>query len=262
MDAVTSDEVATLVLRISAISFHSSGVFVFLFFCSFLLNVRGVQPQRSGSGPSSAGLEAWRLERLGPQGKFVLFGHSMGAIISANYTKTYPRNVHHLLLAGPAGVKEPDAAKLAKLLKKTFVLRTVAYLWNAGLTPMMVVRALPGRLAPWLVKRYVRSRWQGGGALDDETIDVISQYAVGVLMLRGCSEQAMRLCLQPLAQTRSPIGPIVEKELPVHIPVDFIYGDRDWMNPTHGIEVVERMKAAGRKNVEVYVLPYGVREIM
>ena len=50
-----------------------------------------------------------------------------------------------------------------------------------------------------------------------------------------------------------PMGPLVEKELLADIPVDFIYGDRDWMEPAHGMEVVERMKAAGRKNVEGYV---------
>lgn len=196
---------------------------------------------------------------MGPEGKFVLFGHSMGAMISVNYTKRYPRNVHHLLLAGPAAVKEPDVERLKQLVKSSGVHRAITYLWNSGLTPTMLVRALPGRIAPLLTKWYVRTRCQGGGALDEETIDIISQYACGVVMLRGCSEQALRLCLQPVAQARSPIGPIVEKELPEYIPVDFIYGERDWMKPTYGIEVVERMKTAGRKNAEVYVLPNGVR---
>jgi hypothetical protein len=77
----------------------------------------------------------------------------------------------------------------------------------------------PGRIAPTFISWYVRTRWQGDGALDEETIDVVARYAVGVVMMRGCSEKSLSLILQPIAQTRTPIGPIVENELPAHIPV-------------------------------------------
>ena len=34
-----------------------------------------------------------------------------------------------------------------------------------------------------------------------------------------------------------------------------IYGERDWMSPAHGVEVIDRMKAAGRSDVAAHVLP-------
>lgn len=68
----------------------------------------------------------------------------MGAVISTNYTKRYPQHVQHLLLVGPAGVKESDEERLRKFFKKTALHRFAAYLWNTGLTPLMLLRALPG----------------------------------------------------------------------------------------------------------------------
>mmetsp|Transcript_7188 Transcript_7188/g.11298 ORF Transcript_7188/g.11298 Transcript_7188/m.11298 type:complete len:367 (+) Transcript_7188:39-1139(+) len=203
------------------------------------------------------GLETWRVAHLGPDGRFVLLGHSMGAIISTKYAEKYPQHVQHLLLAGPAGMKRSDTAQLDAFFNKTWIRRAVSRAWSAGVTPQMVLRALPGRLAPSFVRWYVNTRWQGGSGepLSAETVDIVSSYATGVLMMRGCSERCLCLLLQPVAATRSPIGDIIEHRLPPDIPVDIIYGDKDWMSPAHGVEVVKRMKAAGRENVEIHVLP-------
>ena len=36
---------------------------------------------------------------------------------------------------------------------------------------------------------YVVNKWQRGGALAEETIDLVSTYATGVLMMPGASER-------------------------------------------------------------------------
>jgi len=199
------------------------------------------------------GLEAWRVARLGPEGRFVLLGHSLGSVIASNYTKKYPKHVRHLLLAGPAGVKRPDDAKYASLVTRTFMHRVFVYFWEAGVTPQMVFRVLPGRIVPRFVRWYVLARWQGGGPLDERTVHLVSTYATGVVLMRGCSDSCLSRILRPFGMARTPIGPVVEglKDTPV----TFIYGERDWMTPANGVEVVARMKAAGRKDAEAHVLP-------
>ena len=148
---------------------------------------------------------------------------------------------------------------MERFLSSNYFLRTIVWFWKAKVTPQAFARALPVRwFVPSLVRSYVRRRWQRGGELAVETIELLTRYNKGVLMLPGCSEQSLFLLLQPIAQTITPIGPVVEKELLRSLPVDFIYGEYDWMTPAHGVAVVERMTAAGRKNAAAYVLPSAV----
>ena len=80
---------------------------------------------------------------------------------------------------------------------------------------------------------YVVNKWQRGGALAEETIDLVSTYATGVLMMPGASERCLPLMLRAFAASRTPIGPIVET---LSVPVTFIYGENDWMTPANGVE--------------------------
>ena len=206
--------------------------------------------------PLIAGLEAWRLDRLGPEGRIVLLGHSFGGLISTHYTKRYPQHVIHLILAAPAGVKAPDQARIDRVWRSTWLRRYALHLWRSNVTLQAIVRSLPFGIGPMLCRYYVRTRWQaGGGKLDRETLRLVSEYAIGPVMLPGCSEKALNMCIQPISHSRTPIGPIVENELPASIPVDFITGEKDcFCSPLAATEVVQRMKAKGRTNVESHVL--------
>ena len=204
------------------------------------------------------GLEAWRLHRLGPEGKLCLVGHSMGAIVAANYAARNPENVKHLILAGPAAVKHVDPADVRAFVRRSLLHRvfhgTATFLWNLGVTPQMTMRAAPFRWQRGVVDDYVRKRWRAREVLDEPTYEALVEYATGVLMMPGVSERALGIILRPIAAARTPIGPLVAS-LPESVPVTFVYGEHDWMTPRFGAEVVREMRENGRKNADIHILP-------
>jgi len=191
------------------------------------------------------GLEAWRaaqgIERM------TLFGHSMGGIVAAHFADRYPERIDHLVLCGPASVEarprrfEPGESRLYDLAER---------LWIGGFTPSQFIRAL----GPWgkrLVEAYAGRRFK----LDDEDAEQLGEYIHAVNALRGSSEQAMNKLLAPIAQPRMPIAPIVEA-IPKAVPVTYIYGESDWMNPASGDHSAARRRAAGGDG-ECIILPKG-----
>mmetsp|Transcript_59003 Transcript_59003/g.140896 ORF Transcript_59003/g.140896 Transcript_59003/m.140896 type:complete len:350 (-) Transcript_59003:14-1063(-) len=196
------------------------------------------------------GLEAWRAQR-GLE-KFVLFGHSMGGIIAAHYAKAHPTRVEHLILCGPAAMAErpelpPKASKPYPRLQAT-----VENWWEGGLTPGKILRRL-GPFGPSLMRTYVSGRFREGHLLSVEEQELFGTYAYEVLAQPPCAEQCLNLLLQPGAWARKPLGPVVEAlQWP---PVSWIYGESDWMRPTHGQASASRMQDQG-KSAECFVVPH------
>ena len=86
------------------------------------------------------GLEAWRRERLGETTKMCLVGHSLGAKIATHYARRHPDRVSHLILTGPASMKDDsDPAKLADFLQgsllRRFMFNVASLAWRLGFTP-------------------------------------------------------------------------------------------------------------------------------
>jgi pimeloyl-ACP methyl ester carboxylesterase len=183
----------------------------------------------------------------------------MGGLIAAHYADRHPDRVRGLVLAGPAGVKAEDPARIAafkrRSLRHRFFWAVATVLWNAGATPQAFARALPFRWSPSAVRGYATRRWRALEFLDGDAdaFDALVEYAAGVIMMRGVSERSMSLLLKPLGQARTEIGPVVERT-PADLPVTFLYGAHDWMSPASGAEVVERMRANGRANVRCAIL--------
>jgi len=205
------------------------------------------------------GLDAWRRERLGETARICLIGHSMGAIVAAHYALRHPEHVRHLILAGPAAVREADPKKVQAFLDKAGPARRALYQffakrWEEGWTPQMVLRSFPFYVPRQLIKGYVRNRWRAEETLDPETFSALYEYNVGFNMLPGVSERVLNLILKPIGQARTPIS-ITLKQLPETVPLTFVYGEYDWMTPSSGVSVTEEMRRAGRTNVECHVLP-------
>ena len=131
---------------------------------------------------------------------------------------------------------------------------TATFLWNLGVTPQMTMRAAPFQWQRGVVDNYLRKRWRAREVLDEPTYEALVEYATGVLMMPGVSERALGIILRPIGAARTPIGPLVAS-LPESVPVTFVYGEHDWMTPRFGAEVVREMRANGRKNVDIHILP-------
>jgi cardiolipin-specific phospholipase len=49
--------------------------------------------------------------------------------------------------------------------------------------------------------------------------------------------------------------PLVDRVAALSIPITFVYGDHDWMDPMGGYEAVENLKKAGNKSSKMVVIP-------
>ena len=179
------------------------------------------------------GLEAWRAKE--GVDRMVLLGHSMGGLISAHYASRYPERVDHLVLVGPAAVQarprriQPGESRMYDLAEQ---------LWKDGYTPSGFLNFL----GPWgkrLVERYAVRRY---GLADEEYNEALADYIYAIQSLGIGSAASMNQLLAPIAQPKVPIAPIVEK-LPM--PVTYIYGEHDWMDPRSGVASAARCRVDG-----------------
>ena len=168
------------------------------------------------------GLEAWRRERLGETTKMCLVGHSMGAMIATYYARRHPDRVSHLILTGPASMKDDsDPAKLADFLQgsllRRFMFNVASLAWRLGFTPQDFARWLPGNTALRFGAGYSLRRWRAGDVLDEEGTLKLARYVTGVVCMPGCSEKVMSVFLKPIGRANKSLASVVEHELDVAI---------------------------------------------
>ncbi|KAF8505554.1 alpha/beta-hydrolase [Russula emetica] len=223
-------------------------------------------------------LEQWR-ERVGLE-KMTLIGHSLGAYFSTVYALRYPERVHKLLLLSPAGVpRDPsntvpsremldrqitgedgdvaaDSARLAALeqeqrsekTKEPFARRLFTHLWEEGWSPFQVVR-FSLFWGPMLVGKYSSRRF--GALNEDETRDM-HDYITNITLAKGSGEYCISHILAPGAHARMPL---VDRVAALKIPIAFVYGEHDWMDPVGGMTSIDNLKAAGNDRARMYVVP-------
>jgi len=129
------------------------------------------------------------------------------------------------------------------------VLRRIGtHLWEEGYSPFGAVRAL-SLLAPMIVGKYSSRRFSG--LTEEETRDM-HDYIVNITMAKGSGEYCISHLLAPGAHARKPMVDRIDK---LKIPVTFVYGDHDWMDPNGGYESVRRLKSAGNHEAKTYIVP-------
>ncbi|KAG8880509.1 hypothetical protein FRB97_000744 [Tulasnella sp. 331] len=233
-------------------------------------------------------LEEWRV-RNGFE-TMNLIGHSLGGYLSVAYALRHPTRVSRLILVSPAGVpRDPNATDAAiqqaaaadvaaadsgatsstshaaagkKLRhnsknqdkedvppKRRILTATWRGLWEAGWSPFQVARSL-GPLGPMLVARY--SNWRLK-ALPDEDARSMNDYIYHITRAKGSGEYCISHILAPGAHARLPLVDRVDK---LTVPTTFVYGDGDWMDSKGGAESVQKMRAAGNKDVRNVIIPY------
>ncbi|KAJ4472232.1 alpha/beta-hydrolase [Lentinula aciculospora] len=225
-------------------------------------------------------LEDWRQKMQ--LDKMTLIGHSLGAYFSVVYALKFPQRVERLILLSPAGVtRSPDntlpgsevdapattssedraeIASHAKVeqveanqrmarAKESRSRKLLTYLWEEGFSPFQVVRTM-GVWGPWLVGKYSSRRFSG---LSEEETRDMHDYILNITVAKGSGEYCISHILAPGAHARMPL---VDRIAGLHkdIPVTFVYGDQDWMDPEGGSESVERLRQAGHGQGKMYIV--------
>ncbi|KAG6976690.1 hypothetical protein JG688_00001123 [Phytophthora aleatoria] len=187
-------------------------------------------------------LEEWREELK--LDKFILCGHSMGALYATYYAAKYPKTLEHVILVSPAVVHASTLTHSELPLS-----RRIAYALH--LTPMSAARGmgpLGPRLVHWMVKKRVSwtppSNAIRTGELDFE---LFARYCYHNWALKASGDVAVHTHLHPGAAARgTPLSEIIVPEKWA-LPVTFVYGGGpDWMPKEHGEAVVERLQNANR----------------
>ncbi|KDQ64912.1 hypothetical protein JAAARDRAFT_64721 [Jaapia argillacea MUCL 33604] len=228
-------------------------------------------------------LEEWR-QRMGLE-KMTLVGHSLGAYFSVVYALKYPTRVHKLILLSPAGVpRDPnetstpsreltdegveggsssDHAETAtkdrvqglrkeqseKKREESRTRRFLMHLWEEGWSPFQIVRSSIF-WAPMLVGKYTSRRFTG---LTEEETKEMHDYILNITLAKGSGEYCISHILAPGAHARMPL---VDRVAALKIPITFVYGDHDWMDPAGGTQSVENLRKAGNGEGRMYIVPH------
>jgi cardiolipin-specific phospholipase len=229
-------------------------------------------------------LEEWR-EKMGLE-KMTLVGHSLGAYFSTVYALKYPTRVNKLVLLSPAGVPhDPNATsdpsreltdtgatnattaqdatvepateskveeiKVEQAVTKKQESRTrrlLMYLWEEGWSPFQLVRNT-FFWGPMLIGKYSARRF---ASLSEEDTKDMHEYILNITLAKGSGEYCISHVLAPGAHARLPL---VDRIGALKIPVTFVYGDHDWMDPAGGYDSVEQLRQAGNGQGRMYIVP-------
>ncbi|KAL4161998.1 hypothetical protein PRNP1_002546 [Phytophthora ramorum] len=185
-------------------------------------------------------LEDWRRELN--LDRFILCGHSMGAMYSTYYAEKYSERIEHLILISPAGVNSSGLKneELPSFLKFT----SLFYI-----TPMSAIR-FAGPLGPGLVRWSWRQRIKWTPATNivrsgEVDFGLITDYCYHNWALQASGDIAFYTHLHPgaSARRRALDGILTPEKL--QVPLTIMYGGgMDWMNSEFGEAVVRRLETS------------------
>jgi len=227
-------------------------------------------------------LEQWR-ERMGLE-RMTLVGHSLGGYLSVAYALKYPTRVNKIILLSPAGVpRDPESTVYAREVtddqttgassadhaeaatqgklermktgqeevqkKESRSRKLLTYLWEEGWSPFQVIRSSMF-WGPMLVGKYSSRRFIG---LSQDDTRAMHDYIVNLVLAKGSGEYCVSHLLAPGAHARRPL---VDRIQALTMPITFVYGEHDWMDPEGGSEAVERLRQAGNGDGKMYIIPH------
>jgi cardiolipin-specific phospholipase len=202
-------------------------------------------------------LEAWRKAHNIP--KMTLAAHSMGGYMSVAYCEKYPERVERLILISPAGVPDDEHIDVKKRFQSASLgiramFKVAHSLFEFGVTPAAFLRNLPESRGRGMVARYIQGRLPA--ITNEEEQKFLGEYLYTNAALPASGEDCLKNVLKPTAFARVPTLHRIPRLKVKH--VSFIYGQTDWMDPTGGIEVMEKVEQLDKNSdhspptVEVY----------
>jgi len=185
-------------------------------------------------------LESWRQHHNLP--KLTLAGHSMGGYLSVAYAERYPQHVERLILLSPVGVPEQTLEDASRISSLPFHIRamfkTFRYLFSQGVTPGSFLRSLPYSKSKNIVDGYILRRLPAISCPEER--EHLGEYLYQNSMMPGSGEYCLGEILTPGAFAKIPLAnriPNIKTDIEDGLEVHMIYGQRDWMDWTGGIEV-------------------------
>ncbi|KAH9938464.1 alpha/beta-hydrolase [Fomitopsis serialis] len=192
-------------------------------------------------------LEQWR-ERMGLE-RMTLVGHSLGGYLS-------------IILLSPAGVpRDPESTVYAREVTDEQTTGQLERIKTGQeevqkkesrsrrlLTPFQVIRSSMF-WGPMLVGKYSSRRFIG-----------LSQDEPGRCTTtcepRTCEGIGRVLRLTPARSGAHARRPLVDRIHALAMPITFVYGEHDWMDPEGGSEAIERLRQAGNGDGKMYIIPH------
>jgi len=198
-------------------------------------------------------IEEWR--RKNDIKKMYLGGHSLGGYIAVAYCEKYPQNVEKLILLSPVGVpdktKEEEDMDIQKIKNSPFSFRMLAStamtLWSNGITPGSFIRAFPESRGRSLVEGYIQKRLPN--IIDEDEQNAIINYLYYNAKLPGSGEYCLNKLLKPMAIAYKPLLHRIPKLKVKDITI--LYGEKDWMDPTGGKDVIDLCNSMKENGVNV-----------
>jgi len=222
------------------------------------------RPENGPRGLGIQGTEDWFVESLEEwrkeQGleKFNLCGHSLGGYLSVCYAERFPDRLNALILSSPVGVpdhdrRDPEAMKewvAQQPLGRRMAFKTAISLWEGGSTPGGVIRKLGPLGGKRLMSGYVEKRF-GEDILKEPWGEYLYHNAACTSV---SGEAALNELLTVGAWARRPLHARILNLDPA-LPVDFVYGDVDWMDHRHADRVAaEAARLNPKRHLRVHVL--------
>lgn len=130
----------------------------------------------------------------------------------------------------------------------------LVWLWDANISPFSIVR-MAGPLGPRIVSGWTSRRFNH---LPADEAQALHEYAFSIFKQKGSGEYALAYILAPGAYARRPVinriqdvgrrvirqsddgKPVTETGLPIV----FMYGENDWMDPAGGLAAQEKLAQA------------------
>ena len=128
--------------------------------------------------------------------------------------------------------------------------------WNLNLTPQRFLRFASTFSDAWsrdLVQKYVDMRF-AVAFRDPQQKQAIAHYLHAISVAPGSGEFAVKTLMLPGAWARLPLMHRLPA-LPPNLPVVYIYGDGDWMNPQHARELMQLSTGRGHHDMHLAVVP-------
>jgi cardiolipin-specific phospholipase len=152
------------------------------------------------------------------------------------------------------GMRDTRPANLPPKYK--FLRNLIGAAWHLNVTPQRVLRWTSTVSQTWgrdLIYKYISLRF-ASSIVDEQERERFARYLHAISVAPGSAEFAMNTLMYPGAWARAPLMDRL-KMLSPKVPVVFLYGDHDWMNPIHAQELIQKSRAQGHEQMLLEIVP-------